>query len=78
MPVIGYMSNYVQFFNLMAAILIFFYSNGIIISYLDSSAWLNLILAELVLFQRVLILPELVLYKPKNGVLYIMSDILDF
>ena len=26
-----------------------FYSNGIIISYLDSSAWLNLIMTELVL-----------------------------
>ena len=28
----------VQFFNLMAAVLIFFHLNGIIISYLDSSA----------------------------------------
>ena len=35
---LSYTSNYVQFFNLMVTILIFFYSNGIIISYLDSSA----------------------------------------
>ena len=44
------MSNYVQFFNLMAAVLFFFYANGIIILYLDSSAWLNLIVKEILCF----------------------------
>ena len=48
----------------------FFYSNGISISYLDSFAWFNLILTELLLLNT--------LYAQKWGIIQYRSAILDF